>query len=163
MPAVLQDAGDAGHIVIVHKVQQVLPLVQRPLLRTELPFQRMHDLKEIVRIEAGIQPFITFIIRGAVQHLFVDPAVVIPVQQFSDQKEIRLELPAERMQQLQEGRRQTVGDIQAQSVDVILLDPFPDAVKQIGNDGRVLQVQLHQIVMSFPAFIPETVVLVGIP
>ena len=41
-------------------------------------------------VEAGIQSLIAFIVGGRMQHGIIHQPVVIPMQHFSDEKEIRL-------------------------------------------------------------------------
>ena len=58
--------------------------------RAELAQQRMDNFKHIHTVEAGIQSLIAFIVGGRMQHGIIHQPVVIPMQHFSDEKEIRL-------------------------------------------------------------------------
>ena len=73
-----------------------------------------------------------------------------------------LDRVAERAQTADEVLIQTVGDIQTQAVDVKFLDPAADALEQVLDDLLVAQIQLDQLVVTFPALVPEAVVVVGI-
>ncbi len=122
----------------------------------------MGDLKEVHGVEGGIQPLITFIVGAGVEHPLSDALVIVPVQHFAKQQEIGLQGVAEGAQLVQELRRQAVGDIEAQTVDLEGIDPAADAVEQMLHDRGVLQVELDQLEMPLPALVPEAVVVVGI-
>ena len=68
----------------------MLAAVQRPVFRAELAQQRVDNFKHIHTVEAGIQSLIAFIVGGRMQHGIIHQPVVIPMQHFSDEKEIRL-------------------------------------------------------------------------
>ena len=119
----------------------------------------MHDFKQIHAVEARIKSFIALIIGRAVQHAFADPAIVVTMQQFPEQEEIRFQAVTECPQFPQELRLQAISHIEPQPVNIKLLDPATDAREQIVPDLSIIKVQLDQIVISFPAFIPETVMI----
>ena len=54
---------------------------------------------------------------------------------------------------------QTVSYIQTQSVDIECLNPETDAAQKILHHLWILQIQFHQLEMTFPAFVPETVIV----
>ena len=83
-----QDGGDAGDIVVVHKVQQVLAAVQRPVFRAELTQQGVGDLKEVEAVHRGVQTLVALIVGAGVQHLVADKLVIIAVQQLADEEEV---------------------------------------------------------------------------
>ena len=57
---------------------------------------------------------------------------------------------------------QAVRHIQTESVNVKFFNPSAHAVQQIIGYGRILKVQLHQLIMSFPAFVPEAIVVAAV-
>ena len=58
---------------------------------------------------------------------------------------------------------EAVSHIQPQSVDVKLIYPALDAGKEVCDDILVVQIQLYEIIIPFPALIPQPVVIIGIP
>ena len=148
--------------MVVHKAQKVFAAVQRPVFRAELAQQGMGDLEQVHAVHRGVQAFIALIVGAGVQHIVADKLVVVAVQQLADEEEVRLYRIAERAQLADEVLIQTVGHVQPQAVDIKFLHPQADAVKNMLYDRRVFQVELDQLVMAFPAFIPETVIIVGV-
>ena len=57
---------------------------------------------------------------------------------------------------------ETICHIQTQSIDIEFLNPSFYAVQNMINHILVSQIQLHQIVIAFPAFIPQSVIIIGI-
>ena len=158
-----QYAGHSGHIMIVHKGQQMLSLIKRPVLRSELPKQRMHDLEQIHAVEAAEKPFIALIVGGRMEHAVVHETIIVSVQHLSQQKELRLQALCITAQPPQEAFVQTVRHIQPQPVDVKLLHPAFHALQKIVHHLLIAEVQLHQIIVPLPALIPKAVIVVGIP
>ena len=58
---------------------------------------------------------------------------------------------------------QTIGNIQTESVDAEVFDPKLYTVQQIIYNSRILKIQLDQFKMTFPAFIPETIIITTVP
>ncbi len=122
----------------------------------------MIDLEHIHAVKAGEQPFITFIVGRRMQHLVVDHLVIIPVQHLAQQIELRFQPFRKCPQPPYKIMIQTISHIQTQAVDIELLYPAFYTVQNMINHIFMAQVDLHQIVISFPALIPEAVVVVGI-
>ena len=57
---------------------------------------------------------------------------------------------------------QTISHIQTQPVYIEFLHPISDTVKNMSDHFLILQIQLHKVVISFPAFIPQAVIIIGI-
>ena len=57
---------------------------------------------------------------------------------------------------------QTVSHIQPDPVDVKLFDPSFDRMENVLYHIFIMQVQLDQIVIAFPAFIPQAVIIIGV-
>ena len=55
---------------------------------------------------------------------------------------------------------EAVSHIQPQSVDVKLIYPALDAGKEVCDDILVAQIQLYEIIIPFPALIPQPVVII---
>ena len=136
--------------------------VQAPGFRTELAVQAVADLVHVAGVEAGVQPLVALVVGDAVAAVVVHPAVVVAVEGLPHQHELRLDRVGQRPQFRQETQVQAVGHVQAQSVDVILPHPAAHHIEQIRLDRRVLQVEFDQFVAALPAFVPETVVVVGV-
>ena len=158
MGRVLQHRGNAPHIVVVGKAEQMFALIKRPRLRAELTVQAVCDLKQVHTVEAGIQALIALIIGHTMAHFLVGPAVIIAVQSFAQKPEIAL-LVGESAQCAQKIRVQTIGHIQPQAVNVILCRPLTHGLHQMLRHRRVAQVQLYQLVVPLPAFVPKAVVV----
>ena len=141
----------------------MLSLIKRPVLRSELPKQRMHDLEQIHAVEAAEKPFIALIVGGRMEHAVVHETIIVSVQHLSQQKELRLQALCITAQPPQEAFVQTVRHIQPQPVDVKLLHPAFHALQKIVHHLLIAQVQLHQIIVPLPALIPKAVIVVGIP
>ena len=162
VPGVLQDGCNAGDIVVIHKAQKVLAAVQRPVFRAELAQQGMGDLKQVHAVHGGVQALVALVVGAGVQHAVADELVVVAVQQLADEEEVRLYRVAEGAQLADEILVQTVGHVQTQAVDVEFLHPQADAVEDVLHDRGVFQVELDQLVMAFPALVPEAVVVVRV-
>ena len=76
--------------MVVCKSHQMLSTVNAPLVASKLAVQRVGDLKQVHRVEAGEKPFVALIIRAAVEHLVIYDDVVVAEQDFPDQGEARL-------------------------------------------------------------------------
>ena len=63
MLLITQNAGHSGHIVVIHKRQQVFSLIQCPVLRSELAQQGMHDLEHVHTVEAAVKSLIALVVR----------------------------------------------------------------------------------------------------
>ena len=87
---VIQNGGDPGHIVVVHKAQQMLSGVQAPRFGSKLAIEAVGNLVHISGVEAGIQPLVAFVIGHRVAGMIVHPAVVIAVKGLTHQSKLRL-------------------------------------------------------------------------
>ena len=56
----------------------------------------------------------------------------------------------------------TVSRVKAQTVDPEFVDPHAHRAKQMAHNVRIAQVELDQIVMPLPAFVPERIAGRGI-
>ena len=162
MAAVLEDGRDARHIMVVDEREQMPAAVQRPVFRAELAQQGVRDLEQIVAVHRGIQTLVALVIRAGVQQTVPDELIVVAMQQFADEEEIRAERVAERAELTEKILIEAVGDVQPQTIDAEFLLPQADAVEQMMHDVGIAQVELYQLVVSFPALVPEAVVIVRI-
>jgi hypothetical protein len=122
----------------------------------------MADLEHVHAVEAGVDAFIALIVGAAVQHTGADLEIIITVQHFSDQIKVLLQRIRETPQAADKIIVQAIGHIQAQAVNAEILDPISDSVKNMIDYRVIAQIQLDQIIVPFPAFIPEPVIIVGV-
>src|SRR5699024_6101026 len=83
-------------------------------------------------------------------------------ENFADQRKAGLDLFTEAAQPFHEIVVQRVSDIKTETVDTEFLDPHFYTAEKIINDSWIAEVQLDELKMSFPAFIPETVVIAAV-
>ena len=55
-----------------------------------------------------------------------------------------------------------VCDIQAQTIDIKFCDPFLDTRKKVIDNRRILEIQFDQFKMSFPALVPESIIVAAV-
>ena len=159
---VRKDAGNAGDVVVVGKIEQRFAGVQAPGLRAELTVEAVGDLVHVERVEAGIQALVTFVVCDRMAGVVVHPAVIVAVQRLAHQNKIRLELVCKVAQRGEEIKVKAVGDVEAQAVDVVIAHPGGDGIEDMFTHGGVVQVELDKLVAALPAFVPEAVVIVGV-
>ena len=159
---VFQNAGRPGDVVVVAEAQKVFALIEGPVLRAELALEAVDDLKEVHGVETGVEPLVALVVGAAVEHLVVDPLVVVPVEGLTHQEKFRFQAVGEGAQALDKIFVQAVGHVQAQPIDVKLLRPEAHAVQQVVHHLGVAQVELHQLEVALPALVPEAVVVVGV-
>lgn len=58
---------------------------------------------------------------------------------------------------------QTIGNVEAESVNIEFFDPSTDCREDMLDDIFVAEIQFDKVVVAFPAFIPQTVVVIGVP
>ena len=119
----------------------------------------MRDLEHIHVVEAGEQPLVALVVGHAVQHFGIHPLVVVAVERFAQQEEILRQPLAVTVQLLQEVKIQAVCNVQTQSVDAEFVFPAGYAVLEVLLDLGIVEVQLHQLVVTLPALVPESVVV----
>ena len=132
---IVQAAGDPLHIVVVQEAEQMLALVEGPVLRPELPGQAVADLKEIHGVEAGPEALVALVVGDRVAGVVVHPPVVVPVEGLPQEDKIGLHLVGELSQLGEIVRTQAVGHVQPQAVDVELLHPGADGVEPVQPGG----------------------------
>ena len=121
------------------------------------------NFKEVVIIEAGVKAFVKFVIGDGVEHLTVNPAAVVPVNHLAHEPEIFLHGLCLAAHFLHEVEVQHIGAVQAYSVNVKLINPKPDDVKEIGPYIRVKEVQAGQFKMSLPGFVSKGIAAGALP
>ena len=137
-------------------------LIQGPLLRPELPGQRVADLKEVHGIEAGPQPLVALVVGHRMAQLRPHPTVVVPVEGLPHENEVGLQPVDKGPQLLQILRRQAIGHVQPQAVNAELVHPGANGLELVVHHRRVPQIQLDQLVVALPGLVPEAVVPVGV-
>ena len=95
--------------------------------------------------------------------IVIHPAVIISMQCLSQKHKLRLYLIGILSKFFQIKRTQTVGYVQTKPVYVIKIYPFFYHIKLMLPHLWIIKIQLYQFQMSFPAFIPESIVVMSIP
>ena len=160
MRRILQDGRNARDVVVIHKRKQVLAFIQRPVFRTELAQQRMRDLEQVVAVHRGIQTLVALVIRAGVQHAVSDKLIVVAVEQLADEEKVGRERVTEAAQRTDEILVETVRHIQPQTVNAEFVLPLPDTLENVVLHIRMAQIELYQLKMTFPALVPEAVIVV---
>ncbi len=154
--------GDTLYIVVVQEAQKMLPLIQCPVFRPELPGQRVPDLKEVHGVKTGPQALIALIVGHRMTGPVVHPAVIIPVEGLPHEDKVLLEAAGKFPQLPQIIRREAIGHVQTQAVNIELVHPGTDGVKLMPDHRGIVQIQLYQLIVPLPGLIPESVVIAGI-
>src|SRR5699024_5777769 len=97
-----------------------------------------------------------------VAFLIAHPHIIIAVECLAHENKVFFYLDGKAPERPKIRIAHTVGNVKAQSVDAIKFDPFADNVIMIPAHIRIIQIQLYKFIVSFPAFIPETVPIVGV-
>ena len=63
------------------------------------------------------------------------------------------------MKLFKEVQVKTISNIETQSVNTELVEPVCDTVFKVLFNIAVVEIELHKLKMTFPAFIPEVVVI----
>ena len=161
MRLVLQYRRRAGDVVIVAEAQEVAALVERPGFGAELALEAVDYLEEVHTVQAGVQALVALVVRDAVEHLVVHPAVIVAVQRLAQEEKVT-QAVAETAQAAQEVEVQAVGNVEPQAVYAELLAPELHGVQYVVHDGGVFEVQLHELVVALPALVPEAVVIAAV-
>ena len=79
------------------------------------------------------------------------------MKRLADQHKVRLELTGKGVQAAHKVAVEHIGNVQAQAVDAKDLGPTTHGLEQVIDHGGVLQVELHELKMAFPALIPKAI------
>ena len=79
------------------------------------------------------------------------------MERLADQHKVGLELTGKGVQVTHKVAVEHVGDVQAQAVHAKDLGPAAHGLEQVIDHGGVLQVELHELKMAFPALVPKAV------
>lgn len=124
----------------------------------------MADLEQVVRIERGGQPFITLVICDGIQPFGREVLCkILPVDNFAHQEKVFPLLPHGAAQKFKEPFGQKVCHVQTQPVDAEFVDPESDGAGKVIGHLAAMQVEFDKLVMPFPTFVPEPVVILRIP
>ena len=162
MGFVVQLAGQTVHIVVIREGIQCSSFVNTAVL-VKFPADRVSDLKIVVIVVAGIETFVQFVIRHGMEHIIVCPAGIIAVNHFAHEPEILFFLRSSPAHLLHEIEGQAVRAVQADSVDVKLLDPEMDHIKEIIPHGLLVKIEVHQLEAVSPGLVAEPVVVGAVP
>ena len=145
---------DPLHIMVVHKRVQAAAAAD-----VIDPADRMRDLKIIVIIVSGIQALVQLIIGHRMQGLIIGPSAVIPVDHFAHQPEILLETIGKLTHLFHELEIQYICCIQTDSINIKVVHPHGNAVKQILTHLRIPDIELDQEVISSPVLVGKSIVI----
>ena len=126
--------------MVIRKAEQMLALIDGMTFFSELTVQRIVDFKEVQVVKARIQSLIALVVRAAMQHLGIYDALIVAEQNLTEQEEVRLHGIAERAKLSHKVRIQTVGHIQAQTVNLKFLNPGFDAGEEIIRHLRIVEI-----------------------
>ena len=158
----LQDGGDPAHIVVIDKGQQVIPAVQGPGIRAELPDQGVNDLEHVHAVEGRMDALVALIIGGGVELAVSHDHLVIAAQDLADQEKILLQRIRKAAQPVNKIPVEAVGHVQSEPVDLKIFHPVADGIKDVPDDFLIAEIELDKVIVSFPALIPESVIIIGI-
>ena len=120
---VLENCGNTADVVVIEEAIEIFSAVKTPVFAAELSVYGMCDLKHIQVVEARIQALVALIIRYAVEHFWVHPAVIVAVERFAHKPEVVFKPLAVSVQFFEEVEVEAVGNVEAQSVNIEFLDP----------------------------------------
>ena len=115
------------------------------------------DFKEIVVVKAGVNALVEFVVGYRVEHMVIDPAAIVSVDDFSHEPEILFHgfrFPAHFFHKME---IKYVCAVQTDAVNVKGVDPEPDHVKEIPADLGIGMVETGKFKMSLPGLIAERV------
>ena len=87
---------------------------------------------------------------------------IIAVKQLAQEQEFRLDVVGQSAKSVDEVSVQAVSHIQSQTVYIEVINPVTDLVEDMFHHIVVAEVELDQVVVAFPAFVPEAVIVIGI-
>ena len=119
----------------------------------------MRDLKIVVIVVTGIDTLITFVIGNGIKHFRICQTVVISVCDLSVEPEIGLFALTQIFEPSEEVYVNNVGSVKAQAVNAELVDPEFRRAEKVVDNILVLQIQLHQIIVTCPALVPERITI----
>ena len=88
--------------------------------------------------------------------------LVITAQDLTDKEEILLKRIRKAAQPVDKIPVQTVGHIQSESVDLKIVHPVADGVENMADHLLIAEIEFDQVIITFPALIPQTVIIIGI-
>ena len=94
-------------------------------------------------------------------HLIQHPAV-FAVKDFTQKEEILFFGIGKLAESAEEISVEAVCNIEAKTVNVKKIDPVIDLIKNVIDDRGISQVEFNKVIVAFPAFIPEAVIVIGV-
>ena len=155
MGTVAQHGCKTVDIVIIDKIVETQILIDAAV--SKLPVEGISDFKIVFVIVRGIKALLTLIVGDRIKHIGIGPSVVVAMDNFSHQPEIRTFFKAEGTKAAEKGRIHTVSRVKPQTVDSKFVHPHAGRAEQMVNDLWILQIQLNKIKVPLPALIPEGV------
>ncbi len=84
------------------------------------------------------------------------------MKQLADEEKVLFKAVGKRAQALEEVEIKAVGNIQANTIYAKFFDPTLNGVQNMVGDRGIAQVKLDEVVMTLPALVPQTVVVVAV-
>ena len=110
------------HIVIVGKIIQ-LHVVVVTAAHVIQSFYGVGNFEKVMVVAAGPKCLIQVIVGDRMQHLCIDPAVILSVNDFSHQPEVRFYFVGDMTHSLHEIKVQYIRSIQSDAINVKFRDP----------------------------------------
>ena len=134
------------NIVIVNKVVGVNILINTAVL--ELSLKRVSDFKVVVVVVARVDSLVALVVCNRVEHLIVSPAAVVAADNLAVKPEIGLFASAKSLELSKEIKVNNVCGVKAQTVNIKLVNPEVNSVKQIVYNVGIFKVKLYEVVVT---------------
>ena len=96
------------------------------------------------------------------EHFGIYPLTVISVKEFTYKNKVLFKPVAVLSESLQEIFIQTICNIKSETVNVKFPDPACYTIKNMIYNLRIIKIKLYKIIMTFPALIPQTVIVITV-
>ena len=132
---------------VVERQSRIAPV------RPKLAVQGIGDLEVVAVHEARVQALVALVVGDRVEGVGVGPATVVPVDDLTEDPELRVDGSAPGGQRPKEVEVYDVGGVQPQAIDTEVLDPRPDRTQEVFSDSGIAEVQLDQVEVAVPALV----------
>ena len=122
----------------------------------------MNDLEHVAGIECRMNSLIALIVGKRMQVHLVKHSAVFTVKNLTKEEEFSLLTVREFTQTAQELMIKAVCNVKTQTVNIEEIDPVVNLIEDVIYDSGITKIKLYEVVVTFPAFIPEAVVIVGV-
>ena len=157
MCLVLQFGMNSLYVMVVHEIVEV------KISHILKIFYCMSDFKIVVVIMSAVKCFVKGIVGYTVESLPVYPAAVISVNNLSHKPEIFLDLVCGMAENPHKIKIQYISGIQADSVNIKLVDPEADYIQKIFPHLRLPEIEIYQFKTVSPCLIAKSIIIRRIP